>query len=57
MENVIFPMVMRVFSKTIAQDLIPVRPMDGKTEREREIEKREKKINRILDKIRKGKSN
>lgn len=54
MDNILFPMVMRVYAKTIAYELVPVKPIDGLSDREREIKKRNKKIQKILDRIKKG---
>ena len=58
MENnnhILFPIVMRISSKTIASDLIPVQPMSSpfkfKTKREIEIEKRQEKIMKLKEKL------
>ena len=58
--HILFPMVMRVFAKTIAQDLVSVQPMTSplkfKTQREIEIEKRREKIMKLKEKLEQMKS-
>lgn len=60
MNNILFPIVMKVYAKTIASDLIPIKPMGmmsieelEQIRRREEIEKRNKKIQKILDRIKK----
>ena len=55
-----FPIVTKVYAKSLASQLIPVKPIGISEEelreirRREEIRKRNKKINKILDKIKKG---
>lgn len=59
-KQILFPIIRRVYATTIANDLVPVMPLGisdeeiQKIKRCYEISKRNEKINKILDKIKKG---
>jgi len=53
MNNILLPISTKIYAKSIVYNLVPVMPMGRKTQKEIEIEKRDKKIKKILNKIRK----
>jgi len=60
LDDLKFPIVKRVYTKTLASDLVPMKPMGMMSEEElrqmrrrEEINKRNKKIQKILDRIKK----